>query len=301
MSWLDLHMHTNISGDGEFSPRELMKQCRDADVRVAAIADHNAVRGVAEGLEAASEYGVTLIPAVELDCEFEGVNLHLLGYWIDPSHEGFARAEQNILEQERAAALRRIELVAAQGIYLDRQEILRCADNGVVTGELIGELALARAENQENPLLAPYRTGGARADNPLVNFYWDFCAQGKPAYVPILFPSLAEAAALVRKSGGVPVLAHPACNLGKNADLFRRIIQQGVAGAEVFSSYHTPEETAFYLALAEELGAALTCGSDYHGKIKPKIQLGCVGCGGREAELLVALERRRQEEPACRA
>ena len=46
MSWLDLHMHTNFSYDGTYSPEELMDLCLKNGVRVAAVADHNCTRGV---------------------------------------------------------------------------------------------------------------------------------------------------------------------------------------------------------------------------------------------------------------
>lgn len=42
--------------------------------------------------------------------------------------------------------------------------------DGVVVGETIAEAALADDRNSENPLLAPYREGGERSDNPYVNF-----------------------------------------------------------------------------------------------------------------------------------
>ncbi len=292
MSWLDLHLHSSFSDDGEFSPTRLALLCWRAGIGTAALADHNTTRGVPAMLKAGRALGVEVIPAVELDCTHEGVDLHLLGYWIDPAHPGFARAEESVLSQEQTAAGRRIELVRACGIPLDLAAVTALSKDGIVTGEMIAEVALAMPENAEHPLLSPYRPGGARSDNPYVNFYWDFCAQGKPAYVPIRFPSLAEAVALVREAGGLPVLAHPGNNIHEDAALLQSIVRCGVAGLEAYSSYHTPAQTAFYLRQAEALGLAVTCGSDFHGKIKPAIRLGSAESGGREAALLGELRKK---------
>lgn len=210
MSWLDLHLHSSFSDDGEFSPTRLALLCWRAGIGTAALADHNTTRGVPAMLKAGRALGVEVIPAVELDCTHEGVDLHLLGYWIDPAHPGFARAEESVLSQEQTAAGRRIELVRACGIPLDLAAVTALSKDGIVTGEMIAEVALAMPENAEHPLLSPYRPGGARSDNPYVNFYWDFCAQGKPAYIPIRFPSLAEAVTLVREAAGFRCSPTPA-------------------------------------------------------------------------------------------
>lgn len=292
MSWLDLHLHSCYSDDGELSPKELITRCWHAGISVAALADHNSTRGVSEARVTGYALGVEVIPAIELDCTHESVDLHLLGYWIDPSHPGFAKAEDSILSQGQSAAVRRIELVEACGIAVEREAVAALSKSGIVTGEMIAETALAMPENSENSLLLPYRPGGNRADNPYVNFYWDFCAQGKPAYIPIRFPSLAEAVALVRESGGLPVLAHPGNNVHENSDLLRSIIRCGIEGLEAYSSYHTPEQTKFYLAVAQETGLAVSCGSDFHGKIKPAIRLGSAESGGREEALLNALRNK---------
>ena len=110
MSWLDLHMHTHFSDDGTYSPEELMELCAQNGVRVAAVSDHNCTRGVARAVRHASSLGIECIPAVELDCTYQGIDLHLLGYWIDPDHPGFSQTEQAIQKQEQLAGEQRIHL-----------------------------------------------------------------------------------------------------------------------------------------------------------------------------------------------
>ena len=47
-TWLDLHMHTKYSMDGEFEPADLMRQCTNAGLQAAAVTDHDAVGALDE-------------------------------------------------------------------------------------------------------------------------------------------------------------------------------------------------------------------------------------------------------------
>lgn len=289
MSWLDLHMHSSHSDDGEFAPEALMDRCLQMGVRTAAIADHNTAAGVRQAQRRAACTGVTLIPAIELDCTFGEVNLHVLGYFIDPDYAPFRRLEADILAQEQAAAVQRIRRVRQAGVYVEESAVMRRAPSGVASGELIAEVALEDPRNQTNPIMAPYLPGGEFGDAPFISFYWNLCAKGKPAYVPLSFITLAQAVEHIRRAGGVPVLAHPGNNIHEDEALLAGIVAAGVGGVEVFSSYHDAAQTAFYRDRASQMGLAVTCGSDFHGKVKPTIEVGSVDCEGHESRWLESL------------
>lgn len=97
--------------------------------------------------------------------------------------------------------------------------------------------------------------------------------------------------------GRVAVLAHPGNNIHEDTALLHGIVEQGVRGIEAYSSYHSPEQVTFYVQQAEMLSVAVSCGSDFHGKIKPGITLGGFNCGGQEAELLRGLQEALQKLP----
>lgn len=89
--------------------------------------------------------GLRVIPGVELDCTHEGRNFHLLGYGFDHTRKEFALVEENILEQEKRAAVKKIRLFRnATGIPVDEDEVLASSPDGVVPGELIAEILLAK-------------------------------------------------------------------------------------------------------------------------------------------------------------
>lgn len=278
MNYIDLHLHSNISADGDFSPGDLMRRCRDAGLKIVALADHNSLSGVEEAKSAAGELGLICVSAVELDCDFQGTNLHLLGYHVVDRYGWFAGNDRELKRQDRVASQKRVEAIRSLGIALEDEKLESLSFHGIITGEMIAEAALNDSRNEGMTLLDPYRSGGNRSQNPFVNFYWDFCSQGKIAFVPIRFPDLSEAIEEIKRAGGVPILAHPGANIGRNEDLFRRIISQGVLGVEVFSSYHDHETSSFYKDLARKMNLRMTLGSDFHGRTKPAICLGKIDC-----------------------
>ena len=276
--YIDLHMHSKYSDDGEFTPTQLVEQCHKAGIKVMAIADHNSVKAIDEAKEAAAKLNIKYIPSVEIDCTYKGINLHVLGYGVDYHHADFVTLEENVLNQELACSKEKVKLTNMLGFDVDQAALDALSDNGVYTGEMFGEVLLNDQGYNENSLLKPYRSGGERSDNPYVNFYWDFYAQGKPCYTEIVYPTLKETIDLIKRHGGTVVLAHPGNNLKGKFEIFDEMVELGVEGVEAFSNYHSPETVEYFYQAGKKHQILITCGSDYHGKTKPAIELGECRC-----------------------
>ena len=290
MSYIDLHMHSYYSDDGEFEPKQLIDLCLEKNIKYFSIADHNSVRGIKEAKEYCVGKNINIILAIELDCTFKEINLHVLGYGIDYDKTVFYDIEDNIIKQEQFASKKRMKLVKELGIDFSDEVINSLSRNGVVNGEMIAEAAMEFDKNHENPLLMPYYENGSRSDNPYVNFYWDYCAQGKAAYAEVSFISLQEAINIIEESGGIPILAHPGNNIKENINLLEQIISCGIKGIEVYSSYHSREQVEFYKKFSLKHKLLLTCGSDFHGKTKPSIVIGGTDCEGIEDKIISQLK-----------
>lgn len=278
---MDLHMHSCMSDDGEYSPKQLMLMCKDAGLQVVAIADHNTVEAIPEAKEEAMKLGLDHIPAIEMDCTIDGVELHVLGYGINYLDPAFKKLTLSLRQQEQASAQKRLDLVKQLGLYIDDEKAFALSHHGCITGEIIAEVALQDERN--HGFLKEYLSGGSRSDNPYVNFYWDYCSQGKPAYVKIDFMTLQEAVTMIQHAGGVAILAHPGNNTKENTTLLDAIFTYDIKGMEVYSSYHSKEQIQFYEDYAKKHSLAITCGSDFHGKTKPAIHLGGHGCADTTA------------------
>ena len=290
MSYIDLHMHSFYSDDGEFKPQELVDLCLKNKVKYFSIADHNSINGIEEAKQYCIGKDIEIIPAIELDCTIDKVNLHVLGYGIDYHKTVFHQIEESIIEQEQVASKKRMKLIRELGIDFSEEVIDSLSRNGVVNGEMIAEAAMEFDKEHKNPLLMPYYENGSRHDNPYVNFYWDYCAQGKPAYAEVKFIDLQKAIEIIEESGGIPVLAHPGNNVKENINLLKDIISCGIKGIEVYSSYHSKEQVEFYKEFALEHKLLLTCGSDFHGKTKPSISIGGTDCENNEEIIISGLK-----------
>jgi len=245
------------------------------------ITDHNSARGNAAAKKAAAQLGINYICGIEIDCTFKGMNLHLLGYGIDENSPDFAELEERNVSQEREASHERLLLTRKLGFEIEEAELNMVSninDGGVWIGEMFAEILLVKEEYITHPLLLPYREGGERSDNPFVNFYWDYYAQGKPCYVEVEFPDIKEAIALIQNNGGKAVLAHPGNSLKGRFELFDDIVQTGIDGVEVFCSYHDEQMATYFYKQAQKYSLLMTCGSDFHGKAKPAVRLGESGC-----------------------
>jgi hypothetical protein len=116
--------------------------------------------------------------------------------------------------------------------------------------------------------------GGFRSDMPYINFVRDYFIQGRPAYVKIEFIPFRDAVNLIRKHGGIPVIAHPGANLRNQEEVILDLLDEGAGGLEAFSNYHDPGQIVYFAEIAIKKRVLLTCGSDFHGKNKPLIKPG---------------------------
>lgn len=273
MSKTDLHIHSRFSSDGTFGVREIIEKCIANGVDTFSISDHNSVRGLEEANAIATEKGIGFIPGIEIDCNFEGIDLHVLGYNIDRTGPDFKALEDDIAQKVTASFDGMIRNLHRLGFAIEADEVLKHAGGQLPTGELIAEVMLGD-EKYAAEGLHPYMPGGARSDMPYINFYLDFFAQGKPAHTPIDYMTFADAISLITRNGGTPVVAHPGLNLRGREQLVERLLDNGAQGMEVFNNYHDAGQIGYFASLARQRNVLMTCGGDFHGKTKPLIEIG---------------------------
>ena len=93
-------------------------------------------------------------------------------------------------------------------------------------------------------------------------------------YVPHFAPDPAEAVALIRAAGGVPVFAHPRARMRGRVvgdEVFEQMAEAGLAGVEVEHRDNPAEERTWLRAFADRHGLFVTGSSDYHGTGKPNV------------------------------
>lgn len=293
MSYIDLHMHSIVSNDGQYTSKELVERAHRLGIKIMAIADHDSISAIDEGLKCAKEYGIKLIPAIEISSEMnDGTPLHILGLNINHKDPRFIEREKTIRSICQKSANDFMNAALNVGFKFDKQAALAKANDGVVTEEMIAETILADHRNDDDPRLFEYRAGGIKSDNPGFNFYKEFYGKKDcPCYVklPNANMNIKDVSELIHSTGGKMVLAHPAYNIQRDIDKLNEISTYGLDGIEVYSSYHNEEDIKFYEQHASRLNIIKTVGSDFHGKCKPAIEMGSVYCN--EEEIIEGLRK----------
>jgi predicted metal-dependent phosphoesterase TrpH len=244
-SKIDLHVHTTVS-DGTLSPSEVVKEAAARGVSILGIADHDITDGLPEAQQAAEGTGITLVPGVELSVGAGKREIHVLGYFVDHRQ----RELQEKLAWVRAARDRRnariVERLAELGASVDARRVQEIAGSGSVGRPHIAA-ALVEVGHVSSQLEAFHR----------------YLARGKAAYVSRERMEPKEACEVVRGSGGLPVLAHPA----KSGSLsqMEELVGAGMEGIEVYHCDHKPDDVKALLSFARERSLLVTGGSDSHG------------------------------------
>jgi 3',5'-nucleoside bisphosphate phosphatase len=262
---VDLHTHTNES-DGTDSPVELVEKAHGAGLRTLAITDHDTLSAYATAQPRAAELGLRLVPGVEISTRARNRSVHLLAYWPGgfPGAAFLAWLEEMLeirRERNRRLAARLREL----GIPITLEE-----------AEALGRTVTGRVHFAKLLMAKGYAAN--------INEAFDrYIGEDAPGFVLMEDPKTPVAVAKVREQGGVPVLAHP-IRLGMRDTeveeaFVREQVEAGLIGLEVMHSDHDAAAQAKYRALADRYGLLYSGGSDYHGEIKPQIQLGR-GYGG---------------------
>ena len=253
---VDLHLHTRFS-DGTETPQRVVELAREAGLSAISITDHDNTEALAVAAPVAAQYGMELIPGIEMSAATDGREVHILGYFIDPSHAEFRRH----LAEQQARRVQRVHEMVVQlgriGVTLTAQEVFALAGEGTV-----GRPHVARALVNRS-----YVASTTEA-------FDRYLGDGKPGFVPgsTMLPS--RIIQLIRAAGGVPVLAHP---IYLKSDAFiAQFAREGLAGLEVYHSSHTPDVINRYERMADELKLLRTGGSDFHGDAKEGLPVGAV-------------------------
>lgn len=200
--------------------------------------------------------------------------MHLLAYQIDWESQEIVELEAKAQEIIREAVPVMIRNLAKAGIQIDGDELMEKSEGKLPAPELFAEVLMGNPGYHSNPLLLPYLPGGERSDMPYINFYLDYFAQGKPAYVKLELMDFRVAIDLVKRNGGLPIVAHPGLNFKGKEKQVEELLDWGAQGLEVFNNYHDTNQMEYFATLAQSRAALMTAGSDFHGKTKPLIKLG---------------------------
>jgi predicted metal-dependent phosphoesterase TrpH len=254
LSRVDLHVHS-CESDGAWTPEHLAEHAASIGMRAIALCDHDTVRGLARAVARGAELGVDVVPGVELSCEVEGRDIHILGYFVDAEDPALLASLASLRDGRLERAETMVRELTAGGYPVRLEDVLVHA-----SGDTVGRSHVARA------LVDRGHAGDVR------EAFARFIGHGKPYYVDKPLPGPDAAIGTIHASGGLAVVAHPAASGAE--DLIGLLAEAGLDGIEAYHAEHGPDTRARLAWTAEELGLLVTGGTDFHGPGSPNPGIG---------------------------
>ena len=262
---VDLHVHSTES-DGTFTPTEVIAEAKNAGLSAIALTDHDTATGIRKAMGAAKEAGIELIPGIELSTAYtfpgkkQEKEIHIVGLYINPDDPELLKMTAEFRECRDKRNEKMIAALQEEGFPITMEALLAANPDSVITRANIARFL--------------YEHGWIKSVSEAFDKY---IGDGCRCYVGRFKVSPMEAVSLIKKNGGIAILAHPLLyHLG--VEQLQLLIDDlkavGLDGIEAIYSTYTTGEEQLVKRIAKENDLLISGGSDFHGENKPAIKLG---------------------------
>lgn len=258
----DFHFHSTFS-DGSETVDKIFRLACNLKLGAVALTDHDTVLGIPAEREASRKYKLPFIPAAEFTAKESGIRFHVLGYHIDSGSDELICYSNELLNCMNERSKKQIKMMRENGIDISEDEFFRGSGGGpLYRAKLLGVLA----------------GHGYVEKGRIMSMLPEFFGVGAPYYQEDLFlyRSFSEICFMIKRNGGIAVLAHPEKIKKKSETLFRELIRSPLLdGLEVYHPANSQAVRGELLSAADERGIICTGGTDFHGLyMKKPIPLG---------------------------
>ena len=259
MSYANLHLHS-VYSDSQFTLLQLVRLGKALGYKALALTDHETDGGVKDFITAANREGLDALPGVEFYANSFGANFHIVALDFDmenPSIRAFIKNRCNLMEEHTRKCFERgVQNGFIQGVTWN--DVLDDCQDGMwicieqVFRTLKRKKALSQIANMAGLRAAAFKGEEAQS--------W------YPAY-----PSAEEVIGVIRKAGGIAVLAHPM----RKMPYVEKLVELGLNGIEVSHPSVDDETSKLALEAAKTFNLYHSGGTDHTGPMS--------GCGGNNA------------------
>ena len=258
MKTCDLHTHS-VYSDGTFTPAELIDGAIAAGLSAIAMTDHNTVSGLNEFIAAGEGKPIELVPGVEFTTAYNGIELHILGLFINPeTHYTINSYIDKAATLKEESNYRLVKRLQEHGYDITYVEILENSKGHVNRANIAAELV---------------------KKGYIESIDWAFkniLHKDYGLYEPPERLSSIETIRFIREIGAVAVWAHPYFHMtfDQAEEFLPRAVDAGLQGMETIYSTYDDATTKKAKEVCRRFGICESGGSDFHGANKPKISLG---------------------------
>ena len=256
---IDLHVHSTFS-DGTLTPTQLVEHAMENHLTAFALTDHDTVDGLGEAFQAAEDKPIKVISGIEFSTEYNSQDIHIVGLFVDHRNKAFQDMTQLLIRRRLERNEEMIRRFNTNGIPVTYEELTQGNPNAVITR---AHFARYLVEHQI-----------VKIPNEAFKKYLD---PGCPYFIPREYIQPEDGIEIIRKAGGVPILAHPLHYKLPQKELEALIVRlkdAGLMGIEVKYSNHTLQDEYYAGQLASRFHLLASGGSDFHGANKPAIDIG---------------------------
>ena len=215
IGFADLHLHTNLS-DGSLTPLEVVKLSKRKGLRCISVTDHDTLASYSATKPYADELGIEIIPGIEVSSVWQGRDVHILGYFCDPTNLAMNMELEESAKQRISRAKAILKKLSSLGVNLSFEKVMTYCK-----GKVVGRPHIAMALVDEE-----YVSNFGEAFNK-------YLADGAPAFVEKRGLNPQQTIRLIENAGGIAVLAHP---YKSNVDnLIPDLVEVGLKGIETYS------------------------------------------------------------------
>ncbi|MGN0394083.1 MAG: PHP domain-containing protein [Coprococcus sp.] len=261
MKLIDMHVHTTAS-DGSCTPSEVCRMAIDKDLAAIAITDHDTVDGVSEALTYISniDSDIEIIPGIELSSIYKGTEIHILGFYMDYTNPELNKCLENVKKARLDRNLAMCRLFQNDGIEITLEKLQSGHPDTVITrahfARVLIEEGICKNKDQA---------------------FKKYLNPGCKYYIPVPDMSSEDAIELIARYGKASFLAHPLLyNMSTNEldEMIAHFAAKGLTGIEVYHSSTNSYDSGRLRSFATKYNLLTSGGSDFHGIIKPDIELG---------------------------
>lgn len=242
---IDFHCHSHFS-DGHHSPQFLLQRAAENQLTHLAITDHDCITDLSK-LEIPA--GIILVPGIEISCNWNKHEIHLVGLQIEDSHpelNAFINGQQQARTERVSSISEKLEKLGINGLL----EFMAAKPCLSWTRSHVAEFLVSEGHSK--------------------TFHKAFKKFLKPSgsvYVAAQWPALNEAISIIKQAGGIAVLAHPSRYNLTNTKLLSLIndfiLAEGEA-IEVSFGGIDPLRSRALCDIALQRNLFVSAGSDFH-------------------------------------